>query len=156
MSKKINIGIIGAGKIVESIHLPVLLNIQEINVEWIFDKDDNRSALLSSMYPVEKINADSLDEKIAATDLCLIAVPYGVRDSYIRTCAAMKKMVYVEKPFATTTAQHEEYCKLFEPPDIAIGFQRRYYPFVEEIKQIISEGAHGKIRSIHFNQGYFN
>jgi len=155
MNKKIKIGIIGAGKIVESIHLPALLNIPDITVEWIFDKDEKRSALLSNMYLIDVVSADRLDEKIFEIDICLIAIPYGVRDEYIRKCAALQKSVYVEKPFAKTQAEHQTYCDLFAPYNLAVGFQRRYYKYISDIEHIIRSNLFGKIKAIHFNQGYF-
>jgi len=155
MNREINIGIIGAGNIVESIHLPILLNIPGVNIKWIFDKDEKRSTLLSGMYSVDYITGDKLDEGIEEADLCLIAIPYGVRDAYIHKCAAYAKAVYIEKPFATTVAEHQAYCELFAPPDLAIGFQRRYYKCVNELQHIISGSLFGKVQAIYFNQGYF-
>ena len=155
MNSKLNIGIIGAGKIVESIHLPVLLNIPDVSVQWIYDKSNERVQLVSKMYGVKSIDAEQLDENLEAIDICLIAVPYGVRDGFIRKCAALKKCIYVEKPFATSVKEHQGYCDLFAVPDIAVGFQRRYYPFIADIRQIINERSFGNIKAIHVKQGYF-
>jgi predicted dehydrogenase len=155
MTKILKIGIIGAGKIVESNHLPVLLNLPSVTVSWLFDKSAERATLVSRMYNIAVINEQELEEKIQSVDICLITVPYGVREPYIRLCASHKKSVYVEKPFATTVPEHLEYNKLFSPPDIAIGFQRRYYPFIKNLKYFIDNKIFGKIISINFNQGYF-
>ena len=155
MNKKVNIGIIGAGKIVESIHLPVLLNLPGIHVKWIFDKDERRSNLLSRMYSIDALRGTLPDEKVEEVDVCLIAIPYGVRDEFIRKCAHKKKAVYIEKPFAVTLAEHMAYCDLFSPPDLAVGFQRRYYKYVDDIQYIISMQLFGKLNEIYFNQGYF-
>lgn len=155
MAKKFRIGIIGAGKIVESIHLPVLLNLNEVLVCWIFDKSVDRSRMLSKMYGIKLILEQNLEDSLNDIDICLIAIPYGAREKYIYMCSRLKKCVYVEKPFALSLKEHENYCNLFSPSEIAIGFQRRYYPFVSELRQIINENTFGTIKHIQFNQGYF-
>ncbi len=55
-SKQYKIGVIGAGKIVENNHLPVLKNINNINVEWVYDTNSVRSKLLTSMYGVPSVS----------------------------------------------------------------------------------------------------
>ncbi|MDB5223200.1 MAG: NADH-dependent dehydrogenase family protein [Chitinophagaceae bacterium] len=151
--KNLKVGIIGAGKIVESNHLPALLNIPGISVSWIYDKNNERAKLLSNMYAVNAI--PTWQDKLNNVDICLIATPYGVRDPYIRACAALRKCVYIEKPFATTLHEHHQYAELFDPHHIAIGFQRRYYPFMTDIKYIIKNQLFGKLKTININQGYF-
>lgn len=155
MAKKFRIGIIGAGKIVESIHLPVLLNLDEVLVCWIFDKSVDRSRMLSKMYGIKLMLEQDLEDSLNDIDICLLAIPYGARDKYIYMCSRIKKCIYVEKPFALSLNEHEHYCNLFPPSEIAIGFQRRYYPFVSDLQHIIKENVFGPIKHIQFNQGYF-
>lgn len=152
---KLQVGIIGAGKIVESSHLPVLLSIPEVNVSWIFDKDERRAELINKMYFVRSIPESRLDKNIEEIDICLIALPYGVRGEYIRRCADLNKSVYIEKPFATSVAEHIMYSSMFPIANIAVGFQRRYYPFVTMLEKLIKDQTFGSIKRITFNQGYF-
>src|SRR3989338_5938578 len=77
------LGIIGAGKIVEDGHLPVLANLSEIKVNWVSDSNDERSKLLSKMYAVPYKPLDLAMKSLGDLDLCLIAVPLGARKSYI-------------------------------------------------------------------------
>lgn len=151
----ISIGIIGCGKIVESNHIPALLNIPGVVIGWVFDKSKSRSSLISEMYGLIAISEQDLEPKISEVDICLLAVPYGVRSSYIRMCAEMNKAIYVEKPFAVTPGEHKEYCDLFPGHKLAVGFQRRYYKTVQDLKDIIQQGIFGKLHSIEFRQGYF-
>lgn len=150
------IGIIGAGSIVENSHLPVLKNIKNIQVAWIYDRNFERSVLLSKMFEVSAIAEKDLLEGIKDIDICLLAIPYGVRRKYIEISASLQKMVYVEKPFALTAKEHRDYCSLFPPNKITIGFQRRYYKVVDVLKSVVRSEIFGRLTMIDYKQGYFN
>jgi predicted dehydrogenase len=153
--KEIKIGIIGCGKIVESNHLPALMNIEDVTISWVFDKNEARASLVAEMYNLKPIGEAVLKTQLANIDICLLAVPYGVRSDYIRLCADLGKALYVEKPFATTAKEHSTFCDLFPPYKLAVGFQRRYYKSVQDLKAIIDQEIFGKLRSVKFSQGYF-
>ena len=95
------IGIIGAGIIAEFSHIPVLKTIPDVKVQWVFDKNSDRSRLLSDMYGIDIKHEEALEKGIEEVDICLLTVPFGVRIPYIQICADKNKAVYVEKPFAT-------------------------------------------------------
>jgi Predicted dehydrogenases and related proteins len=153
--KKYKVGIIGAGKIVENSHLPVLKNLENVIVEWIYDVNPNRSKLLSAMYGIRPL-FKNWEQEIKSIDVCAITIPYGVRIPYLKAASVINRSVYVEKPFALSVKEHTDTASLFNPYQIAIGFQRRCYKIVNELKQIISSGIFGSLQSIDFRQGYFS
>ena len=155
MSKKFRVGIIGAGSIVENSHLPVLKNTKDISVSWVYDKNTQRSNLLSKMYKIPIVHEAVLENAMDEIDICLLTVPYGVRSKYIEACALKKKALYVEKPFAINLQEHQHYCSLFTPANLAVGFQRRYYKVVATLNSIINSGIFGELKTIKFKQGYF-
>lgn len=151
---KVKVGIIGAGSIVESNHLPVLKAMPNVDLCWIFDINKKRVDLLSAMYNVKGIN-ENIDTAISNVDLCLVTIPYGVRKSYYNQIAKAGKAIYVEKPFALSTEEHNEYCNMFSTYKIAVGFQRRCYSYVDTLADIIETKAFGNLKEIEFNQGHF-
>ncbi len=153
--KQYKIGIIGAGKIVENSHLPVLKNLGNVSVEWIYDTNANRTSLLSSMYDVQPVVDNKWEEAISKIDICVITIPYGVRIEYLKAAARLKKSVYVEKPFALSVKEHVEVSSMFKSHEIAIGFQRRCYKIADDLKQLIASGIFGSLKRIEYNQGYF-
>ncbi|TDH23309.1 Gfo/Idh/MocA family oxidoreductase [Segetibacter sp. 3557_3] len=155
MSKQYKVGIIGAGNIVESSHLPVLQNLPNAEVAWIYDINQNRTGLLSSMYAVQTLGG-APEEGIKNVDICLITIPYGVRQNYYQACSAAGKAVYVEKPFALSEQEHLQTSSMFRPYQLAIGFQRRSYKIVYQLRQLVQSGVFGKLKSIAFTQGYFS
>jgi len=152
----INIGIIGAGKIVENSHLPVLKNIKEAEIKWIFDLDSNKTISLARAYKTEAVKREQLKDFIDKVDICLIALPVGARKDYIELCAEKKAAVYVEKPFARSLKEHYDYMSLFEPYKICIGYQRRFYKNVQDIKSIFNSGLFGRLKKIEYVQGFYD
>ena len=153
--KQYKVGIIGAGAIVESSHLPVLKTLAGAEPAWIYDINIRRKEVLSSMYNVRAIDENELAAAIGSVDICLLTIPYGVRSSYIRMIADAQKALYVEKPFALSVKEHNEYCSMFEPYKLAVGFQRREYASVQALSAIVSSGIFGRLNKITFQQGNF-
>lgn len=150
------IGIIGAGEIVETAHLPVLKVLDKAEVIWIFDKNEARCDLISRMFKVPVIKEEELARSIAAIDICLLSIPYGARAAYFQICAENEIAVYAEKPFATTIEEHKKLCSMFPPHKLAVGFQRRTYSIVHLLKHLIRDEIFGKLEEITFIEGYFN
>jgi len=151
----LRIGIIGAGAIVESNHLPALSAVTGVTVAWIYDKNPARAQLLSRMYSIPDRQLSSTEEGMKEVDACLLATPYGVRKPYIEQCRSSGKGLIVEKPFAFSVNEHRDICKGFSEWEIAVNFQRRYYGSVAALAKIIRSRIFGVLRSIRFRQGYF-
>ncbi len=150
------IGVIGGGKVVEDIHLPMLKNLRGVKVSWIFDVDGNRSSLLSKMYRVQAIPSVQVTRALREVDACLIAIPWGCREGYLRTCAQTGIAAYVEKPFAKTRTEHEQICSLFESYKIAAGFQRRFYQNTFIMKKINETRMFGELRRVEYHLGRYS
>ena len=80
------VGIIGAGAIVETAHLPVLKVLDKTEVVWVYDRNEDRSGLISRMFEVPVIKEEKLAASIAAIDICLLSIPYGARAAYFQIC----------------------------------------------------------------------
>ncbi len=155
MKKIYKVGIIGVGSIVELSHLPVLKNIDDIEISWQYDKSFTRSTLVSKMFQVSALRENDLENAIQEIDICLLTIPYGTRQTFIEKCADYNKSIYVEKPFAIKVEEHEYYCKLFPSYSVAIGLQRRYYKIVSFLQHIIKGKFFGRLKQIYFTEGYF-
>jgi predicted dehydrogenase len=152
---KFKIGIIGAGSIVETNHIPAINALPNAKVGWIYDKDAARMTLVSKMYGIPSLlhalPADGLPE----VDVCLLAIPYGSRKPYIEDCRQKGKLLVVEKPFAFSKEEHLANCMGFRPWEIGVNFQRRYYHSVGAIRKIIQGNVFGRLKHIRFVQGNF-
>ena len=151
----IRIGIIGAGSIVETNHLPAIRSLQGAAIAWVFDKNPQRAHLVSKMYGIPALSGQFQEEALEQVDICLLAIPYGTRKPYMDLCRRLGKCLVVEKPFAFSKEEHMDHCNGFEPWEIAVNFQRRYYRSVGTIRKIIDGNIFGQLRSVNFMQGNF-
>lgn len=153
--KDYRIGIIGAGSIVESNHLPAIASLSQAEFAWIYDKNAARSAMVSKMYGVPAVEEASFDRVIGEVDVCLLAIPYGTRKPYIDLCRQSGKAIVIEKPFAFSEEEHLATCEGFSDWAIAVNFQRRFYRSVDILRQINRTRPFGHLRSIRYIQGNF-
>lgn len=153
---KLRIGIIGAGGIVETNHLPAIAASGKAEIAWIYDKNPARADLVAKMYGLSVLEEASLISALRGVDCCLLATPYGVRRSYIDACRAAGIGLVIEKPFAFSHREHMEYCAGFKEWAIAINLQRRYYQSVATLYRIIRTSICGRLLAIRFNQGHFS
>ncbi len=152
---KVRIGIIGAGSIVETNHLPAIRSLERATIAWVFDKNPQRTELVSKMYGIPVLSGQFPAAALEQVDICLLAIPYGTRKPYIDLCKQVGKCLVVEKPFAFSKEEHLDNCSGFQPWEIAVNFQRRYYRSVGVIGKIISRDIFGRLRSVDFLQGNF-
>jgi predicted dehydrogenase len=153
--QKFKIGIIGAGTIVETNHLPAISIAQQAEVAWIYDKNPSRTALVAKMYGLPVLQDGLVESALQQVDVCLLATPYGVRGPYIEWCKQHHTALVVEKPFAFSLREHMDYCAGFEEWEIAVNLQRRFYRSAAVLQRIIQTGIFGRLQSVQFRQGYF-
>ena len=149
-------GVVGAGKIVEDAHLPVLNTLPGVEVAWISDREPDRCRLIRKMYGNEVISSDRVLEELEGVDACLLAIPLGARRPYLDRCRELGRAVYVEKPFARTLDDHNNTMSGFPVNQIAIGFQRRSYRNVQLLRQLISTRIFGPLRAIRHSEATFS
>ncbi|MEQ1828774.1 MAG: Gfo/Idh/MocA family oxidoreductase [Pirellula sp.] len=151
-NKKHRVGIIGAGAIATSCHLPVLMSLPNVRVEWITDVDASRSQAGSESFGIKRVDEKNLEDA-SQVDVVLLALPYGARKTYYPFCTSRGSAAYVEKPFARTLAEHHDICSWFPVHRLACGLQRRASGAASLLKQVISERLFGEVRRIKFSMG---
>lgn len=154
-ASKIRIGIVGAGKIVEDAHLPVLLTLPNVSIAWITDQRAERRDLLSEMYRIPAVPPEIALRQIQDIDVCLLAIPFGVRREYMDRCIQCGTSIYVEKPFARSEADHIMQMNQLPHYKLAVGFQRREYHAAQTLRAIINNGMLGDLRSIQLTEANF-
>lgn len=150
--KKIRIGIIGAGKIVEVAHLPQLAIRNDVEIAWIFDRDGARAQRLAQSYRSKAV----LQPDYSGVELALLALPLGAREPFIAAAAAAGIALYVEKPAARNRDEHQRLVERFAPHACAIGLQRRFYPQVALLRLAIERRWFGSLQSVQLHSCNFN
>jgi UDP-N-acetylglucosamine 3-dehydrogenase len=143
----INLGIIGCGRVTETVHLPVLRHMPGVRVLAACDMRNDRLKLVQQAFGIPHVYSDWTD-LIAdrSVNAVLVATP---SDSHALIGGAAldgQKHVLVEKPFALTVTDAEmlaEKARTSERVSM-VGFNYRFHPLARELKATIQRGAIGR------------
>ena len=91
------IGVVGAGRISSSVHLPLLSCIDTVNIEFIADRKYPK--VLGNTYNTKPVKIDKISS-LPDCDIVLLALPVGVKEEYIREFAKRDSYIFAEKPFS--------------------------------------------------------
>lgn len=141
----IKLGIIGFGRIVELVHLPVIKRIPDIEVAGVYDITPQRLNLAAKRG--FNVYAELDDLLSSPVDVVLVATPHHSHYSLAAQAIRSGKHVIVEKPVALTylEAIHlkelaNDYGKV-----ITVFHNRRFDPDFQLVKQVIADGELGPI-----------
>lgn len=140
---KIRVGIIGAGGFVQNNHLPNLLKLPELyELVAIANRTPAEAKTAGEKYKVRYITTDYNqilnDPEI---DLVIIGTRHNLHAQQVADAIKAGKHVLVEKPLA----MNEDELVMVEAAHIAnpgihaaLGFNRRYSPFIQKAKTILA------------------
>lgn len=149
----VSIGIVGAGEIVHKTHVPVLFAMDDVAVSWITDVDAAKAKAVGRAYRVRHEELPTHPEELPQADVVLLAIPYGARAPYFAAFGNRGTAMYVEKPFARTSREHERLCSSFPAHMLACGFQRRSWGPLLLIRQIVEHELFGRLKTVRYEQG---
>ncbi len=153
--KKFKLGIIGVGNMGSSVAKQVGLQKLCPNIELvaICDKDPDRIDWAKETFKDEKISyfssADELYES-GEIDMVYIAVPHYDHPSMAIKAFERNIHVMLEKPAGVYTKAVREMNEASEKSNAKFGimFQCRTYPAFIKVKELLSSGQYGQIRSV--------
>jgi len=146
-----NVGVIGAGNISSSVHLPLLSCMDDITIKFIADRKEPKN--LAKLYNTKSIELKE-QSSFPDCDIVLIALPVGVRKNYLKKFALDNTYVFSEKPFTMDLKTHEELLQLSEK--FTCNYERIFYNTTRNMKNIISSKIFGKIQKISIVEGSIN
>ncbi len=152
-SKVFSVGVLGAGTIVKTIHLPLLQSMPNTRVKWISDINTADARAVARAYRVPYLPLPNNIAELPNSDIILMAIPYGVRDQYYEEFSKRSSALYVEKPFSLSLQHHENICSHFPSYNLACGFQRRAWALSKEVRKIIDTNLFGPLLKVHFGVG---
>ncbi|MFC5701161.1 Gfo/Idh/MocA family protein [Cohnella faecalis] len=145
MCNKLRLGIVGFGRIVELVHLPIIKSIEEIEVHGVFDITLERRVLAEkrgfSVYA-------SLEEMLRSPiDAVLIATPPNSHFSLAVQALEAGKHLIVEKPVTVNAREATKLLQLARKvgKTVTVFQNRRYDGDFLLVKKVISEGMLGEI-----------
>ncbi|MCB0108950.1 MAG: Gfo/Idh/MocA family oxidoreductase, partial [Caldilineaceae bacterium] len=148
-SKKVKIGIIGAGKIVSFFHLPILSSIEDAQIAYLADVRDPR--ILARAHRTQAVTIGSSLEALPHCDIALLAIPVAVREPYIFEFAKRGTYIFTEKPFAPTVELHKFWLSMTN--HITCNYHRVLYDSISQIKRLMQSKILGKLREVKICEG---
>ncbi len=145
--KKINIGVIGAGRI-GRIHAANLLASPGFNVKYISDPFIDESWVNSlSVTPLKSHEVMFEDSDIDAICICS---PTSTHADLIVGASGAGKHVLCEKPISLDLDKTRNCLQQVKESGIKlqIGFNRRFDPNFLKVKEIVAEGKIGKVHQV--------
>ena len=148
--EKINIGLIGLGRIGKMHAKNIFQNLPFFNLKSIADPDPNTDFTQNLEDVVISDNIDNVlsDKKIEAVIVCS---PTPTHYDIIKKCAAQKKHVFCEKPISFSEDEIKELITIKNKQNIFIqvGLNRRFDQDFLVVKEKIDSGTLGDIHTIH-------
>ncbi|HHX65115.1 MAG TPA: Gfo/Idh/MocA family oxidoreductase [Chloroflexi bacterium] len=148
MSNSIRVGIIGAGNIAQSVHIPGYRAQEGVEVVSICDILPGRAAEVASRHGIPR-SYDSYEEMLAAEDLDAVSVCTPNFAHAAATVAALRAGVNVlcEKPMAMCVAEGKEMVAAARESGrlLQIGLNWRFTTEAQTLKRFIEAGELGDI-----------
>ena len=145
-----DIGVIGAGKIASSAHLPVLYNIDEARIKYVADVDAKRAKRMGRAYGAQGVSIDDVSS-VPECDAALLAIPVTVREPYIEEFGRRGTPVFSEKPFALNPEMHAHF--LDQLSDVSCNYLRVCFDSTNKAREIVRSGMFGNVERIVCQEG---
>ncbi|PYT18242.1 MAG: hypothetical protein DMG59_04910 [Acidobacteria bacterium] len=143
----VTIGIIGAGNVARSIHLPGLRLCRDVNVAAICSPIPGEAQ--SCGVPGAYLAYEEVLQR-ADIDAIVVATPTFLHPEIVIRAAEAGKHVLCEKPLALNLAAAREMYAAAEKAGVVhmTAFTYRFTPAVQYLKHLVDEGALGSLRTV--------
>jgi predicted dehydrogenase len=143
----LRVGVIGCGRIVQEVHLPVLAGLSDVQVVALADPDSARREAVRWYAPA----AETYDAGVellgqSGLDCVVIAAPSQLHAQLATEAMRRGLHVYLEKPIGTTIEEGEMLLEIWEQRRLVgmVGFNYRFHPVYESARELLKQGVVGK------------
>ena len=147
---KVRVGIVGAGRIANMVHVPSLKLCSEIcEVVAVASRSEEKARSFASQWSIPRVHSDWQallgDPEVEAVVIC---PPSGLTATVARAAIAAKKHVLCEKPLGLNYAEARELELAAERNGMVrmVAFTFRFVPALRYLKRLVGEGHFGEIR----------
>ncbi len=146
----LRIAVVGAGPVMQRIHLPSLRAFPEVEVVALADINRELGARVASAFGIPKTYGDVSELLEAERDLQGVVVVAGKQWHASACIPALQRglPVFTEKPLAATVEQGRSMVAAAKASGarLFVGYMKRYDPAVVEAERRLQEGAFGNVR----------
>ncbi|MBQ6652251.1 MAG: Gfo/Idh/MocA family oxidoreductase [Prevotella sp.] len=149
--KEISWGFIGCGEVTEKKSGPAFNEVDGSHVEAVMSRSKEKAQSYASRHHIKKWYTDP-QQIIDDPDVnaVYIATPPSSHVTFAIMAMKAGKPVYVEKPLASCYEDCVRINRVSEDTGVPcfVAYYRRYLPYFQRVKQIIRQGAIGKIANV--------
>ncbi len=147
-SKKIRIGLIGAGNICQNAHIPAYLKQSDVELVAVCDLNEERAKEVAAKYNIKHV-ARTIEDLVALEDVDAVSICVWNNAHARAALAAVKagKHVLCEKPMATTVAEAQAMHDASKAGGkvFMLGFVNRFRSDSLLLKEMADAGKFGDI-----------
>jgi predicted dehydrogenase len=145
---KLRVGLMGVGAIAQVVHLPVLSQLDNVDLTLVCDVDQMRAKALAARFGIPHVFAS--DDEVFRTDLIdalIICTPSYLHEQQAIAALESGKHVLVEKPLALTAAAVDRVIAAAERSDrrLMVAMNNRYRPDTQALRPFATNGELGDI-----------
>ena len=147
----VNWGIIGCGDVCEVKSGPAFNKVADSKLVAVMRRNLDKAKDFAERHGVPKYYAEAAelinDKEVNAI---YIATPPSSHESYLEMALKAGKPVYVEKPVTVNSASVQRMMEMEKKYDgkVSVAHYRRGLPLFNKIKQLVKDGAIGKVKLI--------
>ena len=154
MGDRLNLGVVGAGAVLDRYHIPAINAVPEVTRAIVIDADPERARRVAERYGFPRWSTD-LAELVRYADLAIVLVPNGLHASV--SCELLGQGIHVlcEKPMARNV---DECLAMIEAArrgnaHLCIGHNRRFQQHIKLAKQLLAKGLIGDVVGVQAEEG---
>ncbi|OGV54578.1 MAG: hypothetical protein A2X49_11220 [Lentisphaerae bacterium GWF2_52_8] len=147
--RKLNIGLIGCGKITERSHIPEMLKLgSKIRIKALYDLNEKTASALKEQFSLDCEICTSVDAMLGIKELdgVIISTPNNTHCELTLKALEAGKNVLVEKPMAVSLKDADKMIKAAEKKRLHLQVNQslRFIPAYVKIKNLIDSGKIGQ------------
>ena len=150
-AERLRLGIVGCGRATESLHLPALIGVPDVEVVALSDVDDAALARVADRHHVSRRFSDprALVED-PSIDVVAVCVPARFHAEVAVAALEAGKHVFVEKPMALDLGSCDRILAAARSAraKAVVGFNLRAHRLVAEAREILRRGDVGSIQVV--------
>ncbi|XP_041356194.1 myo-inositol 2-dehydrogenase-like [Gigantopelta aegis] len=155
--RRLNVGVMGAGRIATTVHLGNIINHRRLNLKWITEDNPERVQIVKDLFDLDDklfLTSRVLPDLLSSKDLDAVFVFTPTDSHYSIVCESLSKgkSVFVEKPTGENMKEIRscyEHSEKFGKP-LLTAFQRRFDPAFQKVVSAAHSKSIGDIQMLNF------
>jgi predicted dehydrogenase/NADPH:quinone reductase-like Zn-dependent oxidoreductase len=158
LSKKIRVGIVGAGGFAQVRLLPIIAQQRNVEIAAVVDIEIAQALSVARIYGTK--NAFVHSEELYVKDLVdvvVVASPHRYHSEQAFEALRNGKPVFIEKPLVTDweqLVQWKNFLRVYPDAPLCVDFNRSQAPFVDKIKTVIKQRKTPLMVHYRMNAGF--